>query len=92
MLRTSLNMKHAVFMRIGFAAARLGTTRREIVLLLLRRIMHDINHFQGGFTLVRYSRATLVSDGIAFPFVSGRMRMSWSRTFVSWVSVLSRIW
>jgi hypothetical protein len=54
MLRTSINMKHAVFLRISLAAARLGKTRREIVLMLLRRILQDINHLQGGFTLVKY--------------------------------------
>jgi hypothetical protein len=54
MLRTSINMRHDVFLKIGLAAVRLGRTRREVVLMLLSRIMRDIDRFQGGFTLVKY--------------------------------------
>ncbi|TAL35263.1 MAG: hypothetical protein EPN93_10715 [Spirochaetes bacterium] len=54
MLRTSINMRIAVFIKIGFAAARLGKTHREVVVMLLARIREDIEHFPGGFTLVRY--------------------------------------
>ncbi len=54
MLRTSINMNIAVFVKIGLAATRLGKSRREIVIMLLSRIRHDFHLFQGGFRLVRY--------------------------------------
>jgi hypothetical protein len=41
-------------MKINAAAARLGKTDQEVVKMLLRRILCDIDRHQGGFTLVRY--------------------------------------
>ncbi|TAL35000.1 MAG: hypothetical protein EPN93_11135, partial [Spirochaetes bacterium] len=54
MLRTSINMRNDIFIRIGIAAVRLRKSQREVVIMLLNRIRGDFNHFQGGFTLVRY--------------------------------------
>jgi hypothetical protein len=54
MLRTSINMDPSVHKEVSFAAARLGKTRQEIVKMLLRRILCDIDCYQGGFSLVKY--------------------------------------
>jgi hypothetical protein len=54
MMRTSINMNLAVFLKIAFAAARLGKSRREVVIMLLNCVLRDIDRFQGGFTLVKY--------------------------------------
>jgi len=54
MLRTTIYMKKSIFTRIGHAADRLGTSRRAIIVMLLERIRHDIDQFQGDFTLVKY--------------------------------------
>lgn len=54
MLRTSINMSHAVFVKISLAAVSLDTSRREVVVMLLRRVLRDIDRYKGGSTLVRY--------------------------------------
>jgi hypothetical protein len=47
-------MRHQIFFKLSLASSRLGKTRREIVVMLLMKIMRDIEGFQGGFALVRY--------------------------------------
>ncbi|TAL30364.1 MAG: hypothetical protein EPN93_19800 [Spirochaetes bacterium] len=47
-------MRNDIFFKIGIAAVRLGISQREVVIMLLSRIRGDIDHFQGGFTLVKY--------------------------------------
>jgi hypothetical protein len=54
MLRTTINMRHSVFFSLSVAASRLGKTRRDVVVILLMKLMRDIRRFQGDFTLVRY--------------------------------------
>ncbi len=53
-MKTTINMKKSVFKKISQAADRLGTSKREIVIMLLDRIRQNISHYEGGFTLVKY--------------------------------------
>jgi hypothetical protein len=67
MLRTSINMSHAVFVKIALAAVKLGTSRREVVIMLLRRILRDIDRYKGGSTLVRYQPPDPLKQWHCFP-------------------------
>jgi hypothetical protein len=49
-------MQHDVFFTLSLASERLGKTRRDLVVMLLMKIMRDVDRFQGGFTLVRYQK------------------------------------
>jgi hypothetical protein len=60
-------MRHDIFLKTGLAAARLGKTRREVVIMLLRRIMCDIDRFEGGFTLVKYQPRDPLKQWHCFP-------------------------
>jgi hypothetical protein len=55
-LKTSLNMGTDTLTRVTWAAEQLDRPMREIVVILLRRVMRDIDRFQGGFTLVKYQK------------------------------------
>jgi hypothetical protein len=67
MLRTSINMRLSVFIKTSLAAAQLGKTHQEVVKMLLRRVLHDIDRFQGGFTLVRYQPRNPEKQWKCFP-------------------------
>ncbi len=54
MLRTTINMKSAVFVKIELAANHLGISKRGVVILLLMRVRKDFSWHQGGFSLVKY--------------------------------------
>jgi hypothetical protein len=60
-------MRYDIFLKICVAAARLGKSRREVILILLRRIMCDIDRYQGGFTLVKYQQRDPLRDWRCFP-------------------------
>jgi hypothetical protein len=47
-------MKQSVYDKVSLTAEKLGKTRQEVVKMLLRCILRDIDRYQGGFTLTRY--------------------------------------
>jgi hypothetical protein len=47
-------MRNDVFFKLSHASMKIGKTRREVVVMLLLRLMSDVEGFPGGFTLVRY--------------------------------------
>lgn len=54
MLQTSINI-HEDFMReISMAAKTMKTSRKAVIILLLSRLLHDIDRLLGGFTTVKY--------------------------------------
>jgi hypothetical protein len=53
-LTTSINMHRETRRAVLRAAELLGMAQRDIVVLLLKRIMRDIDSMQGGFTAVKY--------------------------------------
>ncbi|TAL37496.1 MAG: hypothetical protein EPN93_05770 [Spirochaetes bacterium] len=57
MLTTTINMHCTTRERIIRAAGLKESKQRDIVVLLLKRIMRDIDRLQGGFTLVKYQPA-----------------------------------
>ncbi|TAL35710.1 MAG: hypothetical protein EPN93_09645 [Spirochaetes bacterium] len=67
MLRTSINMSHIVFVNIALAAAKLKTSRQAVVIMLLKRVLRDIDRFQGGFTLVKYQPRDPLKRWHCFP-------------------------
>lgn len=56
MIATTINMHPATLDSIARAAERLNTTRREIVVSLLRHLKYNIEDYRGGYTLVNYQR------------------------------------
>ncbi|TAL37489.1 MAG: hypothetical protein EPN93_05735 [Spirochaetes bacterium] len=81
MLRTSINMSYAVFEKIALAAARRGICRRELVIMLLRRVLRDIDRFQGGFTLVRYQPRDPLKQWKHFPICFRKNENEFSQDF-----------
>jgi hypothetical protein len=53
-LTTSINMHYKTRYSIIRAAGLLRTSQRDVVVLLLKRAMRDIDSMQGGFTTVKY--------------------------------------
>jgi hypothetical protein len=47
-------MRYAVFVELSIASAKLGKSRRDVVVMLLMKVMKDVERLKGGFTLVRY--------------------------------------
>lgn len=54
MLKTTLNINCDVITRITCASRKLNKSKRDIIVILLKCIMRDIDKFQGGFTTVKY--------------------------------------
>jgi hypothetical protein len=54
MARTTLNINVDIFSRISTAATKLGKPRREVIVLLLMRIMQNHSMPHRGFTTVKY--------------------------------------
>jgi len=54
MIITTLNIHLDVLSNISRAAGRLGKSRKDIIVLLLRRIMRDHHLFKHGFSTVKY--------------------------------------
>ncbi len=65
-LKTSLNMSTRTLTGITRAAEQLDRPMREVVVMLLRRMMRDVDRFQGGFTLVKYQERRPKSEWHCF--------------------------
>jgi hypothetical protein len=65
-------MRHKIFFKLSLASSRLGKTRREIVVMLLMKIMRDIEGFQGGFALVRYQERDPIKRWHCFSISFGK--------------------
>jgi len=54
MIKTTLNIQKGVFEKISAAAEKLNKSRREIIVLLLMKLMRDYNSFRFRFSAVSY--------------------------------------
>jgi len=49
-------MRHDILLVLNGTALRLCRPRREVIVMLLMRLMRDITRLQGAFTLVKYQK------------------------------------
>ncbi|TAL29740.1 MAG: hypothetical protein EPN93_20595 [Spirochaetes bacterium] len=54
MPRTTMNIHLAEWIKISWVAARLAKTKREVIIMLLARLMPELEQLQGEFTTVKY--------------------------------------
>lgn len=54
MATTSINIHHKILQKINDLAVRLETSRRDIIIQLLMRIMRDHDRLRGNFQTVKY--------------------------------------
>ena len=54
MARTTLNIHKMVFARISAASVRLNRSKKQIIVLLLKRLMEEHSDFRGGLSTVKY--------------------------------------
>jgi len=54
MLTTTLNIHKDILSKIMYASERLGKTKRDLIVLLLMRIMKNHNLFKHNFSTVKY--------------------------------------
>jgi hypothetical protein len=57
MLLTSLNIHVEIMREIEMAAKAMKTSRKAVIILVLTRLIHDIDWILGGFTTVKYQPA-----------------------------------
>jgi hypothetical protein len=56
MIATTINMHPDTLTAVSRAARKLNTSRREIIVRLLRHMKDNIDAYQGGYTTVSYQR------------------------------------
>ena len=67
MLVTTLNIHTDVFFKLTQASIILKKSRRDIIVILLMRIMRDIHKFRRGFATVKYQPDDLKEKWHCFP-------------------------